>query len=111
MKGGGGKKEQEARCDLLEKLKLGSPALPLAMEVNWRTLRDAWAKHMAQTHKEKVGQIMIETVNRVLKSLGQHYKHQAKNKAKPVGGSPKAFERFFRELEEALPKASSSISL
>jgi hypothetical protein len=106
-----GNKGFKARVDCLERLKLRCPPLVFAARVRWPEVRDAYARRIAKTHKDKsVGPAFLNKINDVLKELGEHYQGATKfNKVKGCGGNPEAFKVFFRVMDALEPKAATTI--
>jgi hypothetical protein len=105
-----GNKGLKARVNALERLKLRSPPLPFAERIRWEAVRDVYAKWLAKKFKEKsVGPAFVNKLNEVLKGLGCHYKGNSKfNKKEGCGGDVSAFQKFFREMEKAIPSQATT---
>jgi hypothetical protein len=108
-----GLKGLQARVNCLERLQLRSPPLSFAQRARWTAIRDGYARRLAKVHKEKtVGVVFIGKINGVLKALGDKYKGESKfNKKKDCGGDAKAFASFFKEMENSIPKAASTVEM
>jgi hypothetical protein len=102
----------KARIQVLDRLQLRSPPLPLPLLVVWPRRRDAYAKRVAEKNKERTGKVFLDRINGVLKDLGKFYDGPTPyNKNDPMAGREKAFERFVVSLGEWTPKAVTSVTL
>ena len=101
------------RLDCLNRLKLRSPPLSLAMEAVWPSRRDAYATCVAERHKEATGVEFIRKINNLLKDLGKHYGGPTKynSAANMHEGTIDAFEKFVRHLDVWMPKSVTSARL
>jgi hypothetical protein len=110
--GQGGKQGQTARKQVLERLRLRAPLLPLSLEMIWKVRRDAFAKQMARVHGVAVGSAFINEVNACLRALGVHYRGKTEYNGKGVlTGDAKAFEKFVRVMGAFLPAPAKSVTL
>ena len=107
---------QRARAACLERLKLRSPPLPFALEVEWLDVRNLYcsAPQLRAAYKLKinatVGPSFIEEVNSVLRLLREHYSGPTRfNDKGEVGGDPMAFDKFVRRAKAlvAPPRAAT----
>ena len=101
--GGGKAKEQKARQDCLERVKLRSPPLPKDLEAAWPETRNNYARQVAIKHGKWVGERLITEVNRTIEELGKYFDHPdpkiaAKFSTKP--GSKTAFVAFVRRMSD-----------
>ena len=96
---------------VLERLKVGAPALPAECELCWKQVRDSYARHIcvimpAGSHG---GALFVEKVNKVVQALGCHFKGPSVVAKPATGGSdPEAFYRFFRSMQKAIPKSMAA---
>ena len=86
-------------------MKLRCPALPLASEAKWAHVRGEYAAVFPHTLSHKnVGLAFVQTLQGLLKAIGEHYKGESLLSKPGSGGNVKAFEAFFREMQQAVPK-------
>lgn len=102
----------KARQQLLERMRLRSPELPLAEQVRWPKVRDHFARHVAKVYSKGCGDYFIDAANDVLKRLECHYSGPTPfNKGKVAGGDPAAFIDFFRLMEGTMKKPAKSVAV
>jgi hypothetical protein len=103
----------QSRVACLERLMLRSPPLSFAQRARWTAIRDGYAARMAKMHKgETVGVVFIGKINDVLKALGDKYQGvTTHNKKKDCGGDANAFAAFLKVMEQAIPKAATSVEM
>ena len=98
---GGGKAELKMRIELLERLKLRSPALPPALELAWTPLRDRYAKWLGNFFSKSVGKKVVDEVNEVVEKLGQSYRHpklKGEDLKKLPVGDHNAFIKYLKQM-------------
>ena len=106
------------RLECLERIRLQSPPLPLALEVHWERRKLAYCKRLPEYHKEATGHVFINRVNLVVATLGKHYGgHLRVEKARSEYDKKqlelyqkkyndiKAFEEFVIALEGWVPRS------
>ena len=106
-----GKKKIRDRIAVLERLKVGAPALPAECELCWKQVRDSYARHMLvlMSSGPHGGALFVERVNKVVQALGCHFKGPSVVAKPATGGSdPEAFYRFFRSMRKAIPKSTAA---
>ena len=102
---GDDKVKKKNRLDLLERLKLGSPALPSKLEAEWPRIKE-YIEHYCMKEKGHLhGSYLLNSVNRVLKELGKHYRFNTVYKANPTAESDmKYFKRWVEYFQAKMPK-------
>ena len=99
---GGGKKEHQARCELVERTKLRSPPLPLELEAKWPDVKANYSRQMAIKYGSSVGRHFCLAVNGCIEELGKYYNRADIKKAKS-SGNKRAFEAFFVLMRDGFP--------
>ena len=113
QKGQAGRKAMEG-C--LERLFTRAPPLDEVSALQWPAVRAQYVKNFPKTFKGKepyaIGVEFIKRINSVLKELCCHYNGPTKfNKDQKDKGDPEAFAKFFGEMQKALPKHGTSVTM
>ena len=114
---GGGPEHMKERRSCLDRLKFRSPALPEELELEWQSIRDFTARHVAKEEGKRAGFVFINQVNGVIKELGKHILSGADGgkcvQAEAAEGDPKAFERFVAKWRRhvARPRSATAVHL
>ncbi len=108
--GAAGKRGEKARADCLERLKQGSPKLPLDLEKKWPQIRDEFANYVPKYYeflgKDRIGESFITRISHVLRELGPYFSSAVSSSdASKKGGKPNAFRDFCIEMERRLPSS------
>ena len=114
-----GYKARKCRENLLERLRLRSPTLPLDLEDSWSRFKRTWCKIAEEKYKEKTGHTFVTEVNEVLEALACWYNGKPPfNKGSKLEGKflvwdkmegdPLAFEDYVRRTWKKLPKSTVS---
>jgi hypothetical protein len=107
-----GAKGSKERSAALERIKLRSPKLSVALEARWNELREAYAANVPLRFKwvvvaageKALGVDFVKQVNVLLKGLGTFYQGNSEfNKPGMKGGDAAAFVKFIQRMEESLP--------
>ena len=99
----------KVRANALERIKLRSPKLTFAKEARWVKLREAFAEHVPLRFKfhggdRALGVDFVKQVNTLMENLGTSYAGNSQfNKPGMKGGDKTAFDKFFDQMELALP--------
>jgi len=97
--GGGKTKEQNNRQNMMERLKLRSPALPPNVEKKWTAIRNNYCKQVAYHQGGYTGAYIVKQVNDTIDALGKHWIPAGiKPKVAKKEGNPKAFELLVKEM-------------
>ena len=102
---GDDKVSKKNRLDLLERLKLGSPALPPKLEVEWPRIKEYIERYCMKEKGHLHGSYLLNNVNKVLEKLGKHYQRNTLFKANPTAESDmKYFKRWVEYFQAKMPK-------
>ena len=101
---GVGQQSFKARCTLLERIRLNSPALPEAEALQWVDLRDRYARQFKVDHPLDTGGHFVRAIEAVQRALAEHYKMRTRfNGPGHAKGDPDAFLKFIRRIRRTLP--------
>ena len=109
---GGTKAHATAREQCLDRLRLRAPPLPLNLDEYWPEFKSQYAHSIGEKRKSAVGIFFLDTVEGVIKELGDHLlplgppsKKASASALKPVDppkGDPRALERFIEQARKPL---------
>ena len=104
----------KAREHCLERLALGSPALPVLERAEWPRVRTAYATYFpVLADNSNVGVKFLTKINDTLRKLSKHYDRptQYNSAVDAPAGDPLAFRIFFREMQRKIPQPLAGVSL
>jgi hypothetical protein len=109
---GGTKAHATAREQCLDRLRLRAPPLPLNLDEYWPEFKSQYSHWIGEKKKGATGKYFLDTVERVMKELGDHLLPvhplskkalaAAAKKVVPLEGDPLALERFIEEARKPL---------
>ena len=107
---GVGPQSVKVRCQLLERIRLNSPALPEVEALQWVDLRDRYAKQFKVEHPLDTGGHFIRAIEAVQRALAEHYKMRTRfNGPGHAKGDPDALLKFVRRIRRTLPADPGAI--
>ena len=111
--GKAGKEGSNVRRDVLQRLKLRSPNLSFAREARWPSVRDAYLRRLEKIHKgpAQVGVVLALRVKACIAALDSEIAGFSKHKLKDTKGDPLAFVRYYSEMVDFVPKATTCFEL
>ena len=97
----------------MQRLKLRSPNLSFAREARWPSVRDAYLRRLEKIHKgpAQVGVVLALRVKACIAALDSEIAGFSKHKLKDTKGDPLAFVRYYSEMVDFVPKATTSFEL
>ena len=110
------------RINLLERLRLRSPKLPVDLADSWTRFVRSWSSIAAEKYGEMTGHTFVTEINEVLKALKCHYNGKTPfNKGSRVEGKflvwdkmegdPSAFENYVKATWKKLPKSTVAVCI
>jgi hypothetical protein len=108
---------RKCRINLLERLRLRSPKLPVELQDSWTRFVRSWSSIAAEKYGEMTGHTFVTEINEVLKALKCYYNGKTSfNKGSRIEGKlrvwdkmegdPLAFENYVKASWNKMPKST-----